>query len=404
MNLIITGDIALARGIDQRIKNDDYDILSEDIIGLFKEKDLCLVNLECPLTDSDKPKWVHFPTLKASTKAIKIINDLNVNVASLANNHITDYGDTGLFDTISVLDANGIKWLGAGKTPDEANAPLIIVENECTIGILALAQPEIAAVSFRSAGAGVLEGKRAIKTIRELSGKTDITIAYLHYGAEFYEYPTPPQVSLSRSLIDAGADLVIGHHPHVVQGYEHYKGGFIAYSLGNFIFDMKPTSNKFSRLGMVIDTEIKDKKVKDIQITLVDTANGNTVSLHGDKKKEADNYLKSLCSVLENNDMLIEKYYFTCRDHFKTYLSAFISFLFIKRNMRNCYDWLLQEFWPQNLKMRIDLIKFVFSGQALTFEIKKGPPKEGHTAIMWRGICYIGRMFSFIGGRFFIIK
>lgn len=404
MKMIITGDIALARGIDQRINDGCTNIIDEDILSLFQDKDLCLINLECPHTDSEKPKWTHFPTLKASTKSFEIIKYLNVDVASLANNHISDYGDAGLADTISMLETSNIKWLGAGKTPEEANAPLIIEKNNCTIGILALAQPEISAVKPGSSGAGVLEDNRAIKTIRELSRKTDITIAYLHFGAEFFEYPTPSQVTLSRSLIDSGADMVVGHHPHVIQGYEYYKEGFIAYSLGNFLFDMKPVRNKLYRSGILIDVEIENKAIKHIKIIHVDTANGKTVLLNGDNKKKAEKHLENLSNVLANNEELIEKYYFTCRDHLQTYLSALVNFLLVKRNARNCYDWFLQAFWSQIFKMRIDLIKFVISGQALSYEKKKGKPQEGILAELWRLICHFGNAISFLGGRIFAIK
>lgn len=404
MKMIITGDIALAGGIDQRINRGDTNIVDENILDLFQEKDLCLINLECPHTDSVKPKWTHFSTLKASTQSFKIIKDLDVDVASLANNHISDYGDDGLSDTILMLKSNGIKWLGAGKTPEEANAPLIIKKNGCTIGILALAQPEISAVKAGSSGAGVLEEKIAIKTIRELSRKTDITIAYLHFGAEFFEYPTPCQVTLSRSLIESGADMVIGHHPHVIQGYEYYKEGFIAYSLGNFLFDMKPVSNQLNRSGMLIDVEIENKAIKHINIIHIDTANGKTVLLDGDNKKNVEKHLETLSDVLANNEALIEKYYFTCRDHLQTYLLALVSFIIVKRSARNCYDWFLQVFWPQIFKMRIDLIKFVISGQALSYEKKKGKPQEGIPAEFWRLICYFGKALSFLGGRIFIIK
>jgi poly-gamma-glutamate synthesis protein (capsule biosynthesis protein) len=404
MRIIITGDIALAGSIGRNKPDVNGCFLSEDIIHLFSEKDLCLINLECPLTDSTSPKWGHFPTLKANTKTIRILNGLNVDVASLANNHIYDYGEWGFTDTVSVLEKNKIAWVGAGWTPKEANSPLIYSKNNNTIGIVALAQREIAAVRHDESGSGILTEKRAICEINKLKNNVDVIIAYLHFGVEFYAYPTPDQVKLCRLLIDEGASLVIGHHPHVVQGYEFYKEGFIAYSLGNFIFDMKSGHHEFSRLGMVIDVEIDNKKIKQITMPLFDTANGSTVLLHGNKKKDAEAYVEKLSSVLSDRPALIENYYFTCRDHFKSYLSAFLYFLFIKKNMRNCYDWIIQEFWPQILKLRIDLVRFVISGQALGYELKKGKPEEGALAYVWRGICHIGNICGFFGAALFTVK
>lgn len=404
MKLIITGDVVLARGIDKRIGQGDDSILGRDVLSLFEDKDICLINLECPITDSTEPGWSHFPTLKAGSRAFPVIQNLNVDVASLANNHIKDYGDKGLNDTIAILEANGITWTGAGKIPKEANAPVVINKNECSVGILALAQKEIAAVGRRRSGAGLLTEKTAIRSIRKLSRVSDITIAYLHFGPEFYEYPTPDQVRLSRALVDAGANLVIGHHPHVVQGYEYYKDGFIAYSLGNFIFDMKPVGNTSSRVGMVVKAGMDKKKIRDIQIIFVETAHGRTDVLNDEDGLRAEEYVRDLSRVIADRSLLIEKYYFTCRDHFKSYLGAFIYFLFVKRNLRNCYDWIVQEFWPQILKMRIDLLKFVLSGQAMDFEVKKGPPQEGRSARVWRVVCLAGKMLGCLGGRYLKIK
>lgn len=400
MKLVITGDVALARGIDKRIGQGDHNILDKEALSLFEDKDICLINLECPITDSTEPGWNHFPTLKAGTRTFSVLQSLNVDVASLANNHIKDYGDKGLSDTVSILETNGIAWCGAGKTPKEANAPVVIKKNGCSVGILALAQKEIAAVGRKRSGAGLLREKTAIRAIRELSRVSDTTIAYLHFGPEFFEYPTPDQIRLSRALVDAGANLVIGHHPHVVQGYEYYKGGFIAYSLGNFMFDMKPVGNTSSRIGMIVKADMDKKQIRDIQTIFLETAHGRTVMLDGEEKHKAEEYVRDLSSVIMDRSRLIEKYYFTCRDHFKTYMGAFIYFLFVKRNLRNCYDWIFQEFWPQILKMRIDLIRFVISGQALDYEVKKGPPQEGMSARVWRNICLAGKTLGFFGGRF----
>lgn len=405
MDLYITGDLALARGIDKKVSEGAFDFFDPALFKVFSNPDdFHLINLECPVTDSTEPQWAHFPTMKASTRAFEFVKQLHVDVASLANNHISDYGTRGLWDTVNILEKHGIRWVGAGKTQEEASAPLIVSKNECTFGFLALAQKEISAAGKKSPGAAVLKAKHAVKSMAELAGKVDIAIAYLHFGPEFFEYPTPDQVELSRALIDAGAHMVIGHHPHVVQGYEFYKNKLIAYSLGNFVFDMKPVLGSSQRLGMMIQASIVDKAIDKVTIHYVETSRGRTVLLDSKSREDAKNHVDRLSAVLADRNLLIERYYFTCRDHLMTYLSALINFLVKKRNLRNCYDWVVQLFWPQIFKMRVDLVKFIISGKALAYEVKKGPPQEGIFAYAWRGVCYVGAAMKFVGGFLFTVK
>ena len=402
MRLIFTGDMAFCRKVGEDILKNKYR-LPENIITKFHNADFSLVNLECPLSDSAKPAWNYFTTLKGPAKAINILKDLHVDVASLANNHIADYGKTGFEHTILLLNKHNIKWTGAGWTPEEARTPLIFEKTGQKIGILALAQPEISAAKNGKWGAGVLKNDRAVSQMEKLADQVDIAIAYLHFGVEFSSYCTPGQVKLSRQLIDAGAILVVGHHPHVVQGYEYYKNGFIAYSLGNFVFDMNPGKHKFSRLGLIIEADIEKNRLQNVHITPVNTKHGNTSLLNIILNKEADDYLKTLSAPLKSREILLEKYFFTCRDNMIIHMKAIAHFL-RKRKIRSIFDWQGQQFWPQILRLRIDLFRFLFAGDALKYENKKGPPKEGKMACFWRFFCSLCGYIGFGWGQFIKIK
>lgn len=389
MKILTCGDLALCRGVEKKILEGNSSDLLSDFYDIFSDSDLFLANVEVPLTDSETPLWTHFRTLKAKRKTGKFLGDIGVNIASLANNHIADYGKRGMVDTISVLEEQKIAWVGAGWPPEEARRPLIFEKNGQRIGILALAQPEISAAKNGKWGAGVLEDRFAIEQTKLLRQKTDITIAYLHFGIEFSEYPTPNQVSLSHNLIDAGALLVIGHHPHVAQGYEYYKNGFIAYSLGNFLFDLRASSQKFPGLGLLIEADIKQNVLNHVKIIPIDANGGKTKLLQDERKKEADIYLKRLSSVIINEKELKRCYYFTCRDNFQIHINVFIQYSLRKINIRRLNTLLSSQFWPQISKLRIDLIRFILSGDAFIYEKSKGQPSEGLAAYVWRGICLL---------------
>jgi poly-gamma-glutamate synthesis protein (capsule biosynthesis protein) len=371
MKIIISGDIALCRSVEQKIlKGQGYQI-AQGCRELLNNADLFLANIECPLTDSNTPQWNYFLTLKGSRQAGKLLGELGVDIASLANNHIADYGLRGLKDTISVLEEQKINFVGAGYTPDEARAPLIFERSGCKIGILALAQPEISAAKNGSWGAGVLEDNYAIVKMKELASSVDVAIAYLHFGVEFFEHPTPHQVRLCRALIDAGARMVVGHHPHVSQGYEYYKDGFIAYSLGNFIFDMPGDSRKFSGMGLLVNADIDKKGVHKLDIIKFDSKNGNPSIYTGKELDDAERHLAKLSSVLKDRNALMKSYYFTCKNNLLTHLRAFIQYSIKKRNPRRIKTLILSQFWPQILELRIDLFRFFLSGKAAKYEIMK---------------------------------
>ena len=390
MKIVACGDIAICRNVESMILNGQSNELAKEFRNKFNNADLFIANIECPLTDHYKPEWDYFPTLKGSIKAGEFLGELGIDVASLANNHIADSGKKGMQDTIALLEKFHIPWTGAGWSPEEARRPLIVNKNNLKIGILALAQQEHSSAINGKWGAGLLESGIAINTVKALKQKVNFVIVYLHFGVEFFTYPTIQQVQLSRSLIDAGANMVIGHHPHVPQGYEYYNNGFIAYSLGNFIFDMQPTSHQFSRMGLLIEADVDATGIKEVNVIPVDTNDGTPVMYKGIQKQKALNYLEMLSSTIKNEPELLREYYFTCRGNLEIHCMALTNFCFIKRNLRRIRDIFLMQFWPQLKKLRIDLIRFLFSGDALMFEKKGGVPSKGIMPIVYRCVCIFG--------------
>jgi poly-gamma-glutamate synthesis protein (capsule biosynthesis protein) len=170
---------------------------------------------------------------------VGILSGAGIDIVSIANNHIFDYGREGLFDTISYLDSAGVRHVGAGRDRREAHRPVLFHIRERTIAFLAYygggeapqAGRKSPGVAHRSLGNVRLD----LEALRA-GTRIDFIVVSLHWGTEKAEVPDGDQRFFAHALIDAGVDAVIGHHPHVLQGIERYKSGVIAYSLGNLVF------------------------------------------------------------------------------------------------------------------------------------------------------------------------
>jgi poly-gamma-glutamate synthesis protein (capsule biosynthesis protein) len=232
ITLLAVGDVMLARGVGKKMKKFGISYPFENVKPLIKEADIAFCNLECPITEKGIPikkKYV----FKANPEAAYSLAQAGFDIVSLANNHILDCGERRLLDTFDNLSKHGIKHCGAGKTKSEIHNPLIIESKDLNIAFLAY--------SFFVQGSQVasVNAKTMINDIVLAKQESDVIIVSLHWGEEYATYPDSHQIELAHQIIDAGASLVLGHHPHVFQPVELYHGGIIAYSLGNFVFDQK---------------------------------------------------------------------------------------------------------------------------------------------------------------------
>ena len=205
---------------------------------LLKTADVAMVNLECPVTTRGKkiPKPYNF---RMNPRFLAALNGAGIDIVNIANNHIYDFGPEGLFDTISYLDSVGIRHVGAGRNRAEAHCPVVLNLNGIKVGFLGYyGGGEAPAASDLRPGVARRDIGLITSDIASLRYKdsVDYIVVNLHWGTEKETYPDGSQRDLAHRIIDSGADAVIGHHPHVLQGIELYKSGVIAYSLGNFIF------------------------------------------------------------------------------------------------------------------------------------------------------------------------
>ena len=212
--------------------------MTERLARLFRQHDFNLINLEAPLCAPElrtlSPGGFGLRCNPAIARSLK---EMGIQAAGLANNHILDYREQGLFQTLEALDGNAILHAGAGRNLEEAERPLEVTLNGLRIGIWILAEKELNCAGNNAPGSSFFSPERNLPLLGEMRRKYDFLIVYVHAGHEFTDTPSPRIRSAYHSFVHAGADLVIGHHPHVIQGIEPYEGGWIAYSLGNLIFD-----------------------------------------------------------------------------------------------------------------------------------------------------------------------
>lgn len=190
-------------------------------------------NLECPITDATTQKGFKSVHFKVSKESLKLLEDFQV--LSLANNHIADYLEQGIQDTIINLNEKGFQYFGIGEATDEALAPLILKCDEYRIAFFG-ASRWANIDKDHPTGTAPENISKIKKQIRALKALGCIVIPYFHWGYEYVRIPAPRDRKIAKACIDAGADIVIGSHPHIYQGYEIYKGKPIYYSLGNAIF------------------------------------------------------------------------------------------------------------------------------------------------------------------------
>jgi len=201
--------------------------------------ELTIGNLETPLVREGQGvagKCI----LASDPKWMKFLYDAGVMLVSLANNHIMDYGPEGLYDTIRVLEEVGIEYVGAGGDVTKAEASLYVDLNGRKVAFLARSAVVVSSPCYagkEKAGVAYLDLSKTKDMIRDCKKHADKVVLLLHWGIEHYFYPSPAQRRLAGELIGAGADLIIGHHPHVLQGIERIGDGLVCYSLGNFLFD-----------------------------------------------------------------------------------------------------------------------------------------------------------------------
>lgn len=299
--LIAVGDIMLSRGVAGEIKKNGGDPLHPflKIKEYLRSGDIVFGNLENPVTPGREIMMPEM-ALRADPGSETALREAGFTILSLANNHLADFGPQGLLDTLGYLDNAGIGHTGAGETEDEAFAAEFIDMKGLRLAFLAFSDPAIIRDAYL-AGAGhpgvaFLDREKMTAAVQGAREKADFVVVSIHAGTEYEPEPDQAQTRFARLAVDAGADLVLGHHPHVVQKVEKYKGKYIFYSLGNFVFDQK--WSRATRIGLTAKIFITARGVEKFELLPVFINDQDQPQvLAGEEAK----------TVLENTELRLEE-------------------------------------------------------------------------------------------------
>lgn len=264
-SMLFLGDIALARGVAKKIEQYGNDYNFMHVKEIFEEKSTVIFNLECCLTERGEP-WEPKPVLmNGIERYLNIFPQNGKYVANVANNHFLDLGVIGAQDTVDALYKKGMGCFGTTGSYSETfeykvNLP---TANVSLIAYSPAAHPfptntEIN-VSYKSVSEMVTDARNLKKT-------ADLLLVSLHQGVEFCRYTDKVSRKRAHALIDAGADCVICHHTHVIQGIEKYKGKIIFYGIGNFLIDIDTKAMPNTKYSLSLEFVIQDKVIKEIKV------------------------------------------------------------------------------------------------------------------------------------------
>ena len=301
VTLLFTGDVLLS---DYVLENYDRDgisgVLSPVLLEAMQTADITVINNEFPSSTRGEQAPDKQFTFRVNPDYVRVLTDMGVDIAGIANNHVLDFGPDALLDTFETLENAGIDYMGAGSDLSRASALITKEVNGKTFGFLA-ASRVIPVVSWdiKNASPGVFttyDPALLLAAIKEARTHCDFLSVFVHWGIERDEYPQDYQVTMAQQYIDAGADLVVGAHPHVLQGIAYYENKPVFYSLGNFIF------NREIPRTAVLRVTVPPEGSPVFQLIAASAANARTIADDGDKRNAACDYLESISEGIVIDD------------------------------------------------------------------------------------------------------
>lgn len=292
VTLAVIGDVMLARGVGTAIEQNGLDYPFALTAERLLSADIVFANLESPLGVKGEPlprKGIWF---RARPETVACLKQAGIDAVTLANNHILDYDTDNFLETLEILEGAGIAYTGGGRDPAEARRPLVLEAGGVRVAFLGYSQ--FADIfwdwnyrrSFLATddlpGVAPIREDYLAEDIARAADEADVVAVAYHWGDEYVNHPNEEQVRLAHRTIDLGADLVLGFHPHALQGIERYKDGLIAYSLGNFVMDqVRPVTTE----SMILEVELTPEGLVDYQVVPVRIERGQPRILKGEEAR-----------------------------------------------------------------------------------------------------------------------
>lgn len=296
ITLSFIGDVSLADNWDIMPKYDErkigiYGVLDEEVLSIMNNADIMVANNEFTLSNRGTRLNKAY-TFKGDPKRASIYKEMGVDLVSLANNHIYDYGHDAFIDTLNTLKSQDIAFVGAGNNIEEAKKPYYYIINGYKIAFLnaTRAEKNIITPEATENKEGVFrcyDPSLFIEEIQKAKQESDYVVALIHWGKEQSHTLEQVQIDTGKKYIDAGADVLVGSHAHVLQGIEIYNGKLIAYNLGDFLFNDWTTETGILNVNIANDGKLSYKFIPCLQ------SNVKTSLLKGDKKTNLINKMQN---------------------------------------------------------------------------------------------------------------
>lgn len=322
-SILISGDLVVNQSYD-------YSKIDRNIINLFNKSDLKIVNLEAPVTKSLSKILKTGPHLKSEEQStLDILKQLEVDVVTLANNHILDYDQKGVQDTLAFCSDIQIRTVGAGMNLKDATKTLYLNTKEGKIALVNFAENEWSSATEDTAGSNPMDIIKNSDQIKEAKLNAEYVIVIIHGGHEYYNLPSPRMQKQYRFYAEQGADIVVGHHTHCIGGFEEYKGVPIYYSLGNFLFT-KNSNYEDWYIGIVLEIEIEKGEIRTKLHPIKQERESYKLSLLGKNDKQSVlNRISEYNVIIETPEILMKEWNNYVSLNYQTYLTYWspISFL-----------------------------------------------------------------------------
>ena len=305
MKLLFTGDINFK---NLRVQSDEeYASILTEVMPFANAADYVIPNLECPLADENKyaPIKKSGPPLACEQEHVRFLKALGADAVTIANNHIGDYGDGALYDTLALLKKENILYAGADENIEKAYEAIRFERDGVSASIISVCENEFGIATDTTPGSAVYNPRRLMRRIKEEKERSKSVIVVFHGGCEYNPLPSPDSVDRYRFIIDMGADALVGGHTHCPQGFEYYNGKPIVYSMGNFMFKsvgMNPTNQWF--YGYMTELDLTDGiKLNIIPYTF--DADGTRISVFsGEDLNKMTTYIDKLSEIIQDKEQL----------------------------------------------------------------------------------------------------
>lgn len=328
MRILIAGDYSPKDRVHHLIVEGKADGVLSSVKPIVEEMDFAIVNFESAVI-AGKEKLIKKagPGMFCSAASVNLLKEAGFDAVTLANNHIRDYGDEGVKNTLAALNDAEMSYVGGGIDINEAERVMYRQIDGKTLAIINVCEHEFSLASETQCGAAPLDVVKESRKIKSAKASADFVIVIIHGGNEHYQLPSPRMKNVYRFFVEMGADVVVNHHQHCYSGYEVYQGKPIFYGLGNFCFDWNGKRNSIWNEGFLLRLELDDIIGFDLIPYIQCDEEPKVVLMNEGQKANFYKHIEYLNSIISDDRLLNKEYDAFCQKRKRSIICPFTPYL-----------------------------------------------------------------------------